>query len=250
MTLRPHPPLADWYSSEEERLRRVRAWFDQTAEHYDWIGQTMSFGSGHLYRRQVLGRAGIRSGSRVLDVACGTGVLAEAATRLAGPAGRVVGLDPSRGMLARARRREIRHLTQGIAEALPFADGSFDLVTMGYALRHVADLETTFAEYRRVLAPGGRLLILEITRPRTRLSLALVRFWLGRVVPWFSGFGNRPARELMAYYWETVDACVPPETILAALAAAGFARPERRLSLGIFSEYVAEAGDTAQRGVA
>ncbi len=247
MTLRPHPPLEQWYSSEEERLRRVRAWFDESAEHYDWIGQTMSFGSGHHYRRQVLERAGIQPGARVLDVACGTGVLAEVATRLAGPEGRVVGLDPSRGMLVQASRRPIRYLTQGIAEALPFADGSFDLVTMGYALRHVADLEATFSEYRRVLAPGGRLLILEITRPRTRLQHGLARFWMGRVVPWFSGFGNKPARELMAYYWQTVDTCVPPATILSALAAAGFAHPEQRLQMGLFSEYVASVAGAAER---
>src|SRR5512143_1569310 len=175
--LRPHPLLERYYADEPERRRRVRAWFDQSAPHYDWITQAMSFGSGHWYRRRVLAAAGVAPGAQVLDVACGTGVLAEAALHLVGPSGRVVGLDPSAGMLLQARRRGVRGLVLGVAEALPFPDASFDLVTMGYALRHVADLTATFAEYRRVLRPGGRVLVLEITRPQSRLGLACTRFY-------------------------------------------------------------------------
>jgi demethylmenaquinone methyltransferase/2-methoxy-6-polyprenyl-1,4-benzoquinol methylase len=235
--LRPHPLLGAYYSDEPERRRRVRAWFDESAPHYDWITQAMSLGSGHWYRRRVLSAGGVAPGARVLDVACGTGVLAEAASRLVGPQGGVVGLDPSAGMLARARGRGVSRLVLGVAEALPFPDGSFDLVTMGYALRHVADLGATFSEYRRVLRPGGRVLVLEITRPQSRLGLAFVRFYLGRVIPALARAGGGAARELFRYYWDTIENCVPPATIIGALAAAGFAEAGRDTELALFSAY-------------
>ena len=236
----PHPLLTRWYSSEGERQRRVRNWFDHSAASYDWITQTMSFGSGRWYRRRVLRRAGLGPGWRVLDVACGTGVLAEAASALTGSPERVVALDPSAGMLAQARRREVGRLVQATAEMLPFADGSFDCVLMGYALRHVADLRQTFAQYRRVLRPGGRLVVLEITRPGSRAAAIALRLYLRGAVPALARLGGRPVRELMQYYWDTIEACVEPAAILQALSASGFAA-RRGVELGIFSEYVAEA---------
>jgi demethylmenaquinone methyltransferase/2-methoxy-6-polyprenyl-1,4-benzoquinol methylase len=153
----------------------------------------------------------------------------------------VVALDPCAGMLAESRRRGLDRLVRGVAEALPFADDSFDFLVMGYALRHVADLEATFAEYRRVLRPGGRLLVLEITPPRGRFSFGLLRAYLGRVVPWLAArYGAAPA-ELMRYYWDTIERCVAPATILGALAASGFDEADRRVELGIFSAYGAVA---------
>ena len=95
-------------------------------------------------------------------MAIGTGLVAREAAAILGGTGGVVGLDLSEGMLAEARRSLGVTLVQARAEALPFADASFDFVSMGYALRHVADLARLFAEYRRVLRPGGRLLVLEI----------------------------------------------------------------------------------------
>jgi demethylmenaquinone methyltransferase/2-methoxy-6-polyprenyl-1,4-benzoquinol methylase len=239
--LRPHPLLDRYYDSEAGRLRRVRGWFDASAPHYDAITQAMSFGSGHWYRRQALARAGVAPGARVLDVACGTGVLAAAAQRMVGPTGLVVGLDPSAAMLAQARARGVRRLVRGTAEALPLDARNFDLVTMGYALRHVADLETTFAEYRRVLRPGGRVLVLEITPPRSRFSMRLVRAYLGRVVPWMARRHGTAPSELMAYFWDTIEHCVPPAAILGALSASGFVGADRRVELGVFSEYAAVA---------
>lgn len=239
--MRPHPLLSRYYSSEEERQRRVRSWFDQSAPHYDDITQAMSFGSGHWFRRYTLERAGLAPGSAVLDVACGTGVLTAQARAIVGPDGRVVGLDPSFGMLAEARRRDGSRLVRALAEAIPFADASFDLVTMGYALRHVADLEITFAEYRRVLRPGGRVLILEITPPRSRILFALLRAYLRRVVPLLARRHGAVPGELMAYYWDTIEQCVEPAAILGALRSTGFVRADRRVELGVFSEYAAVA---------
>lgn len=239
--MRPHPLLERYYPDEPTRVRRVRRWFDATAPAYDRITQAMSLGSGHWFRRRTLARAGLGAGARVLDVACGTGVLAHAAGERAGDTGQVVGLDPSAGMLAVARTRGVARLVQATAEAIPFADGSFDLVTMGYALRHVADLEGTFREFRRILRPGGRVLILEITPPASRAGRALLRFYMGRLVPALARLDGAQASELMAYYWDTIEQCVPPASILAALAAGGFAAPSRRVEVAVFSEYQATA---------
>ncbi|HEX22352.1 MAG TPA: methyltransferase domain-containing protein, partial [Chromatiales bacterium] len=139
----------------------------------------------------------------------------------------------------------VRNLIQGLGEALPFADDTFDRVTMGYALRHVADLHALFAEYRRVLKPGGEVLLLEITRPERALPRALLKFYMKGVVPAVTRLfrHSSEAQELMRYYWDTIEQCVPPSTILAAMAEAGLHQAQRRIVLGIFSEYCgAEAG--------
>lgn len=238
--LPPHPPLTRYYRDERERRRRIDSWFDAAAPTYDWVGQVMSFGSGHRYRRQALLRAGLASGMSSLDVGCGTGVLAAHARRIVGPAGSVVALDPSLGMLGETGRRGIARRVRAVGEALPFAGGRFDFLSMGYALRHVADLRSALAEYRRVLKPGGRLLLLEITRPEGRLAFRLAKLFLGRLAPRVARLrGGRATQILMEYYWETIEHCVPPATILTALTEAGFDRAERRVQHGILSEYSA-----------
>jgi demethylmenaquinone methyltransferase/2-methoxy-6-polyprenyl-1,4-benzoquinol methylase len=238
--LAPHPPLDRYYRDEGERRRRIDAWFDEAAPTYDWVGQVMSLGSGHRYRRQALLRAGLAGGMSALDVGCGTGVLAAHARRIVGPAGAVVALDPSLGMLAETGRRGIARRVRAMGEALPFAAGRFDFLSMGYALRHVADLRSALAEYRRVLKPGGRVLLLEITRPEGRLAFRLAKLFLGGLAPRVARLrGGRETQVLMEYYWDTIEHCVPPATILAALAEAGFARAGRRVQHGILSEYSA-----------
>lgn len=239
--LRPHPLLTQYYPDEASRRRQVLSWFDESAADYDWINQAMSLGSGSRYRRQALLRAGLSPGMKALDVACGTGAVTTSLQEIVGPAGRALGLDPSTGMLLQARRHAVRGLMRGVAEALPFPDGRFDFLSMGYALRHVTDLRTTFQEYRRVLAPGGRLLILEVTPPRSRLTFHLLEIYMGRIVPLLArlGRGGRTSRDLMRYYWETIESCVAPSIIVAALNEAGFSQVERRIEMSIFSEYVA-----------
>ncbi len=236
----PHPPLTGYYQEPDRRRGWVDHMFDSTARHYDWITRLMSFGSGNWYRRDALRRLGVGPGARVLDVCVGSGQVARGALELVGDAGEVVGLDASLGMLFAARRALALPLVQAYVERLPVADGAFDFVTMGYALRHVADLEGTFGEYRRVLRPGGKVLVLEITRPASPLRYRLTRCYLRRVVPALARLGGRDARTIMQYYWDTIDSCVPPETILAAMAAAGLARPERAVLFDLFSEYTAE----------
>jgi demethylmenaquinone methyltransferase / 2-methoxy-6-polyprenyl-1,4-benzoquinol methylase len=233
----PHPPLTRYYADGDARRGWVDRMFDTTARHYDWINTVMSFGSGIWYRREALKRLGVGPGAEVLDVCIGTGLVARPARDLVGAAGRVVGLDASLGMLFAAKRASSSPLVQAYVEALPLADESFDFVTMGYALRHVADLRGVFAEYRRVLRPGGRLLVLEFTRPRSRARYHLVRFYLRSVVPAVARLGGRDASTIMRYFWDTIESCVPPETIMTALADAGLGETERFVQADLFSEY-------------
>lgn len=236
----PHPPLTEYYGSEPERRRLLDRLFDRSAPDYDRICEWMSFGSSAWYRADTLARVGLAPGMRVLDVATGTGPVARSAAAIAGR-GNVVALDPSFGMLLQARANAGVPVVRGIAERLPWPDARFDFLSMGYALRHVADLATTFAEYRRVLRPGGRVLILEIARPSFRPAYWAMKFYLGRVVPLLTRWrtGNRDAETVFRYFWDTIDRCVPAATILAALTAAGFSEPRRSTRWGMLAEYSA-----------
>jgi len=237
----PLPAETPYWTRTDDRQRVVNALFDRSAEHYDRACGIMSFGSGQRYRREALDRAGLRPGMRVLDVGTGTGLLAREIVHLLGPSGRIVALDPSWNMMAAGRRELNLPFVQGLGERLPFPDAHFDFLTMGYALRHVPDLDRTFEEYRRVLKPGGRVLLLEISRPASAVGLALARLYFGVVVPLLTriGTGSANAAELMRFYWDTIARCVPPETVLASLGRAGFVAPDRVVMHGIFSEYTA-----------
>jgi demethylmenaquinone methyltransferase/2-methoxy-6-polyprenyl-1,4-benzoquinol methylase len=201
----------------------------------------MAFGSGPWYRRQALRRAGLAPGMRVLDVAVGTGLVAREAVGILGGRGVVIGLDPSIGMLKNTGAGLEIATVQGLAESLPFADGRFDFVSMGFALRHMSDLSVVFSEIHRVLAPGGTACILEITRPRGKVAHALVKTYMRGIVPALAKvFARHPeTARLMRWYWDTIEACVPPERVLATLEAAGLSSPRRHVELGIFSEYTA-----------
>jgi demethylmenaquinone methyltransferase / 2-methoxy-6-polyprenyl-1,4-benzoquinol methylase len=233
----PHAPLTEYYA--RDRQDYVVDLFDRTAQHYDRI-ESLFLKGGLLYRRFGMWRAGLRSGMKVLDVATGTGAVARGAARLVGPEGQVFGCDPSKGMLTQARRVFHGPLTRGVGDDLPFASDQFDFVTMGIALRHVSSLARTFEQYFRVLKPGGRVWILEGHVPRSKLGQSLTRFVWARVIPAMTllATGSREAKLLMDYYWDTVEKCVPPETIVGAMRDAGFA--DVRFSVvvpGAFCEY-------------
>jgi demethylmenaquinone methyltransferase/2-methoxy-6-polyprenyl-1,4-benzoquinol methylase len=246
----PHPPLAAFYGAGTPREDFVRGIFDLTCGSYNRINALASLGSGAWYRRRALLRAGLRPGHRLLDVAVGTGLVAREAVRILGTGADVLGLDLSEGMLAEARRQlgGAVPLVRARAEALPLRGASVDFVTMGYALRHVADLAATFAEYRRVLRPGGRLLVLEIARPEGRVARASARFYLGRLVPLLARIagGGRAAATLMRYYWDTIETCVPPATIERAMGEAGLSAVASEVQFGILRAYTATGwGGTA-----
>ena len=238
-TASPHPTLPDYYAAAEKKRSFVRDIFNRTAPDYDRVERMLAFGSGPWYRRRALNRSGLREGMQVLDVATGTGLVTREAMAIVGSSGHVIGLDPSLGMLSEARRALSFDALLGRAEQLPLGNAQFDFLSMGYALRHVTDLDATFREYFRVLKPGGRVCLLEITRPRGRLALLALGFYMKGIVPLATRFltGHRDTALLMEYYWDTIAACVPPETILAGLTRAGFENVQRYTELGIFSEY-------------
>jgi demethylmenaquinone methyltransferase / 2-methoxy-6-polyprenyl-1,4-benzoquinol methylase len=215
--------------------------FDGAARHYDRVGWSLHFGSGPWYRRQALRRAGLRPGMKLLDVATGTGLLARAAMRILAEGGGVVGIDPSAAMLSEARKTLAAPLARGQAEALPFRADVFDILTMGYAVAHVADLEQAFGESLRVLKPGGRLVLLELARPESRVVRWLMRVHLQQIAPWFMRFGRsrEPARMLMQCLWDAIDRRVPSRTVLDVLRGTGFVDVELRVLHGLFSEYAA-----------
>jgi demethylmenaquinone methyltransferase/2-methoxy-6-polyprenyl-1,4-benzoquinol methylase len=158
----------------------VRTMFDRIAPVYDVMNRVMTAGLDVRWRR-LAARAVVRGGDETLDGACGTGDLAIADLRAG--AARVVGLDFAERMLERARRKEPRiEWVQGDLLALPFDDASFDSATVGFGVRNVADLERALRELRRVLRPGGRLAILEITQPRGLLR-PFFSLWFDRIVP-------------------------------------------------------------------
>src|SRR2546428_7540729 len=241
----PHPVLEAYYPVAADRQSFVGELFDGAARTSTHIGRMLAPGSASMYRRQDLQRAGLRRGMRRLDVATGTGLVARGAVEILGDPRGVVGVDPSGGMLREARTALSGPLGRGRGEALPFRDDTFDMLSMGFALRHVPDLEIAFAEYRRVLKPGGRVLLLEVSRPASRVSRWLMQTHFQHVLPLLTRLstGSEPAQLLMKYYWDTIDRCVPPETILGVLRRNGVVGVERRVFFGFLSEYVAVKPD-------
>lgn len=237
----PLPAETPYWRRDEDRQRVVNDLFTRSAGYYDRACSIMSFGSGQRYRRDALERSSLRAGMQVLDVGTGTGLLAREIVWITGSAASVVGLDPSHAMMTAGRARTGIRLVQGLGEALPFASDQFDFLTMGYALRHVPDLDQAFDEYRRVLKPGGGLLLLEITRPTSAFGNAAAKMYFGGAVPLMTRLwtGSQNATELMRFYWHTIAHCVPPEVVLASLRRVGLAAPARNVIYGIFSEYTA-----------
>ncbi|KDA53591.1 dimethylmenaquinone methyltransferase [Thermoanaerobaculum aquaticum] len=239
-SLPPHPDLQRYYRAGEKQ-QFVRQIFDASAPDYERVEKLMSLGTGAWYRRRALRRHGLPCGQRVLDVAIGTGLVARETLRLAQDGVFLVGLDPSVGMLHEARKRGRVSVVAGFGEKMPFPEATFDCLTMGYALRHLPDLLVAFREFHRVLRPGGKLLILEITPPRRGLGKALLKAYIRSLTATAARLvtRHRTTAELWRYFWDTMEACVPPEKVMAALSDAGFAQVSRFLELGIFSEYTA-----------
>jgi demethylmenaquinone methyltransferase/2-methoxy-6-polyprenyl-1,4-benzoquinol methylase len=195
----------------------VRTMFDRIAPVYDVMNRIMTAGLDVRWRR-LAARAAVDPGARVRDAACGTGDLALA--DLAAGAERVTGLDFSEQMLVRARRKsqEIEWV-QGDLLALPFADGTFDAATVGFGVRNVADLPLALRELRRVLRPGGRLAILEITQPRGLLRV-FFGIWFDRIVPLLGKL--LPGGAAYTYLPASVKRFPPADELAALMREQGF----------------------------
>jgi demethylmenaquinone methyltransferase/2-methoxy-6-polyprenyl-1,4-benzoquinol methylase len=196
---------------------QVRAMFDRIAGVYDRMNSVMTAGMHHAWRERAVDLARVGPGSRALDVATGTGDLAIALRRRGAD---VIGQDFSDGMLALARRKapELR-FEQGDALALPYADGEFDAVTVGFGARNFADLARGLREMTRVAKPGGRVVVLEITTPQRPPLSWFFRLWFDRVVPALGRLAGDP--DAYNYLPSSVRRFPGPRDLAAELAAAG-----------------------------
>jgi demethylmenaquinone methyltransferase/2-methoxy-6-polyprenyl-1,4-benzoquinol methylase len=195
----------------------VRTMFDRIAPVYDVMNRVMTAGLDVRWRR-LAAAAAVRKGDRVLDAACGTGDLAIADMKAG--AGKVTGLDFSEQMLERARKKNAAiEWIQGDMLALPFADETFDAATVGFGVRNVDDLELGLRELRRVLRPGGRLAILEITQPRGALR-PFYSLWFDRVVPLLGKV--LPGGDAYTYLPASVKRFPTAERLADLLREAGF----------------------------
>jgi demethylmenaquinone methyltransferase / 2-methoxy-6-polyprenyl-1,4-benzoquinol methylase len=197
--------------------------FDRIAPVYDVMNRLMTAGLDVRWRR-LAAEAAVRRGDRVLDAACGTGDLAIA--DLKAGAGSVTGLDFSEQMLARARRKAPLEWVRGDLLALPFADGTFDAATVGFGVRNVDDLELALRELRRVLRPGGRLAVLEITQARGALK-PFYSLWFDRIVPLFGKVV--PGGSAYTYLPASVRRFPSAERLAALLRECGFGEVRFRL---------------------
>jgi demethylmenaquinone methyltransferase/2-methoxy-6-polyprenyl-1,4-benzoquinol methylase len=214
----------------------VRRMFDRIAPVYDAMNRIMTVGLDRRWRRATIEQT-VRDGDRVLDACCGTGDLAIEAY---GRGARVTGLDFSESMLARARRKERAiEWIRGDVLALPFDDGAFDAVTVGFGVRNVADLDAALRELRRVLRPGGRIGILELTTPRGVLA-PFYRLWFDRAVPLLGRL--LPGGAAYTYLPASVRRFPAPEELASTLARAGFGGVRfRRFAGGIVALHVGDA---------
>ncbi len=214
--------------SPEEKSARVRGVFDSVAGNYDLMNDLMSGGLHRLWKRFALAQTGLRPGQRALDVASGTGDLGAGLARQVGKDGLAVLTDINREMLSRGRDRLIdRGLAAQVrfvianAECLPFPDRSFDCVTIGFGLRNVTDKSAALAAMRRVLKPGGRLLVLEFSKPTLAALRPAYDVYSFSILP---RLGSIVAGDAASYRYlaESIRMHPGQETLAAMIREAGF----------------------------
>jgi demethylmenaquinone methyltransferase / 2-methoxy-6-polyprenyl-1,4-benzoquinol methylase len=230
------------FGYQREKTRRVRGVFESVASRYDLMNDLMSGGLHRLWKRYAVGVAAVREGARVLDLAGGTGDLARLFAKAAGASGRVVLTDINHAMLAEGRDKLIDTGTplpvaQCDAEALPFPDRSFDVVSIGFGLRNVTHKENALAEMRRILVPGGVALVLEFSKVAAPLAPAYdwysfnVLPKLGRLVA-----GDEASYRYLA---ESIRMHPDQETLKAMMERAGFDAVEyHNLTAGVVALHV------------
>jgi demethylmenaquinone methyltransferase / 2-methoxy-6-polyprenyl-1,4-benzoquinol methylase len=207
---------------------QVNRMFDRVAGRYDALNSLMTAGLHHRWRERAARQTELGPGDAALDVCCGTGDMALELARLVTPGGHVVGCDFSEPMLDLAREKAAERGAGGVrfewadALELPYDGERFDAVTVGFGVRNLADLDRGLREMARVLKPGGRAVILEITQP-TRPPLSLFySLWFDRIVPLLGAFSSNP--EAYSYLPESVRSFPSPGGLAEKMDAAGFER--------------------------
>lgn len=233
--------VGSYYASPEEKQAFLRRIFDRTAPYYEGIARWGWFGTGERYRLEALKRAGLTPEMRVIDVASGTGPVGRAILKIIRSPEQLVCVEPSAGMIAESRKTVPAVHYQSTAESLPVPDASFDMLTMGFALRHVDDLDDTFREFRRVVKDGGKVFIMDVTTPENPVGRWFFRTYFKHVLPALTLVfsWDREAWRLMRYYWDTMEQMTDREQVAEILREAGFRTVTHRVFLGCFSEYEA-----------
>lgn len=213
----------------EEFATQVRGMFDRIAGVYDLMNSAMTAGMHHRWRARAADRAAVGPGDSTLDVACGTGDLSFELARRVGPSGSVIGTDFSERMLDLARDKGAAsgaakppRFEWGDALELSYDDRRFDAVTVGFGVRNFVDLERGIGEMTRVLKPGGRLVILEITQPSKPPLSSFFSLWFDRLIPLIGRIAGDS--EAYSYLPESVKRFPPPERLAAIMAEAGLER--------------------------
>ncbi|MDH4108498.1 MAG: bifunctional demethylmenaquinone methyltransferase/2-methoxy-6-polyprenyl-1,4-benzoquinol methylase UbiE [Gammaproteobacteria bacterium] len=228
----------------EEKARRVRGVFDSVANRYDIMNDLMSGGLHRLWKHFTVEQAGLRRGQAVLDLAGGTGDLSRAFSRAVGPSGHVVLADINAAMLREGRRRLVDagvagnvSIAQVDAENLPFADSSFDCITIAFGLRNVTDKDAALRSMYRVLSPGGKLLVLEFSKPAESIKPAYDLYSF-RILPVMGRLIANDA-ESYRYLAESIRMHPDQEELLRMLRDAGFERCRyHNLAAGIVALHV------------
>ena len=219
------PVVADPLPQGDAKVRAVRGMFDAIAPRYDMVNRLMTFGLDRSWRRAAVAALTLGPGDRVVDVACGTGDLCRG---LAGAGYVPIGIDLSSGMLRHARTTA--PLVQGDALGMPFANTSLDGAISGFALRNFVALDGLFAELARVVRPGGRIALLDVSQPTHPLLRAGHRVWFEQAVPRIGAALSDPAA--YRYLPRSVAYLPPAATLVAQLRAAGWTAVERRVLSG------------------
>jgi demethylmenaquinone methyltransferase / 2-methoxy-6-polyprenyl-1,4-benzoquinol methylase len=202
--------------------------FDRIAGRYDLLNSVMTAGLHHRWRQRAADRTELGPGDAALDVCCGTGDLTLELARRVRPGGNAIGCDFSEPMLDLAREKAAKQSASGVrfewadALRLPYDDDRFDAVTVGFGVRNLSDLDAGLGEMRRVLRPGGRLAILEITQPRRPPLSTFYSLWFDRAVPLLGKLAGDP--EAYSYLPESVRGFPTPHGLAEKMDAAGLER--------------------------